>query len=139
MLYCGLCELLPCALCEHLGIRLARRVFKNRDKQITTHSRNTKTSAFDVQEQVPSGFGGVQGAAGGPPGFGGGGPPGYPAGGRGPHMFGGPPGPPAHPPFGRSLPGPPPLESPSQGNLIDDILGKKSIKDRQQTEKCVPV
>jgi hypothetical protein len=25
---------------------------------------------------------------------------------------------------------------PSGTSLIDDILGKKSIKDRQQTEKC---
>jgi len=58
-----------------------------------------------------------------------------------------PPGPP--PQHGRQAgrPGPPPpfgapganlpLPRPQSGtSLIDDILGKKSIKDRQQTEKC---
>ena len=50
--------------------------------------------------------------------------------------FNGPPaGMPGPGPF--ALPGPPPREPPSQTSLIDDILGKKSIKDRQQTEKCV--
>ena len=39
------------------------------------------------------------------------------------------------PPYGLHNPSPPPMP-PSGTSLIDDILGKKSIKDRQQTEKC---
>ena len=88
------------------------------------------------------GFGGAQHGptpGPGPPGFARGPAAVYPMSGMGDERFGGPGGglPPAPGHFGMNLPGPPPLGVPSQHSLIDDILGKKSIKDRQQTEKCV--